>query len=105
MIRRYFLYGVKKGVISKNSKTKLETKFAESEKKMNSLENKLQLIKATNKEYELKTYEDTSGYEKARLLNAKMIKEKLSLHLYDLVKKATKRLFNQISKFEEFYRI
>ena len=95
MIWRYFLYGVKKGAISKNSKTKLETKFAESEKKW--IVWKIRI--------ELKTYENTSGYGKARLLNGKMIKEKLSLHLYSLVKKATKKLFNQISKFEEFYRI
>ena len=33
------MYGGKKGAISINCKTKLETKFAEREKKRNSLEN------------------------------------------------------------------
>ena len=47
----YFLYGVKKRAVLMNLITKYETRFAEREKKINSLENscnKMKGIKAGN---------------------------------------------------------
>ena len=44
-----------------------------------------------------------SGQRKVRVLNEKMIRKnnEKSLQLYRLVKKATQKLMNQISNFEE----
>ena len=72
----------KKGAISKNWITKLETKFTESEKKVNSLENKWQK-NSSNQGNQLGMWVTKSSYKKVRLPKEKMINEKLMKKAYN----------------------